>query len=328
MTNHWQHALYSLYSHPQERIYKVITNSNLTPTPIPSCKFSSILTETSLLNTETPISPIPHINLIEYYDQMFLTLNSYKNFMDHWLGIWEHDLQVKYFNSLYCHQQSTTNSIKTLHDQAPKLLEANRLQERKHSLQWEINHHLHTITQPKLRWHLYNPYKVQPWPPIPMAQPTQPIPSASWPTLHSNPNPRKQTVLHCFQCNSLTHIKWNCPQYCCQYCNDVAPSHSQQNCPKNRFETYNDGHCGHYNIGEKKMGIWMGNAENTQKKKDSFTYTLSPSHPHQTPHLVLCQCRLIHQHSWDIIWATLCLLLTISLFPIHYGCCQTWMTCA
>ena len=40
--------------------------------------------------------------------------------MDCQLGIWEHDLQVKYFNSLYRHQWSTTNTIKTLHDQAQK----------------------------------------------------------------------------------------------------------------------------------------------------------------------------------------------------------------
>ena len=108
-------------------------NSNLTLTPTPhSCKFSSILTEISLLDTETPISPIPHVDLIKYYDQMFPTLESYKNFMDCQLGIWEHDLQVKYFNSLYCHQQATTNSIKILCDQAQKLLEeANWLQERK-----------------------------------------------------------------------------------------------------------------------------------------------------------------------------------------------------
>ena len=67
----------------KKEFIKVITDSNLTPTPTPhSCEFSSILTETSLLNTETPISPIPHVNLIKYYDQMFPTLESYKNFMD------------------------------------------------------------------------------------------------------------------------------------------------------------------------------------------------------------------------------------------------------
>ena len=109
----------STHSSPihKKEFTEVITNSDLTSTPTPhSREFYSILTDTSLLDTETPISPIPHTNLIKYYDQMFLTLKSYKNFMDQQLGIWEHDLQVKYFNSLYCHRWATTNSIKILHD--------------------------------------------------------------------------------------------------------------------------------------------------------------------------------------------------------------------
>ena len=111
----------STHSSPilKKEFAKVITNSDLTTTPTPhSREFYSILTETSLLDTETPISPIPHVDLIEYYDQMFPTLKSYKNFMDCRLGIWEHDLQVKYFDLLYCHQRATTNSIKILCDQA------------------------------------------------------------------------------------------------------------------------------------------------------------------------------------------------------------------
>ena len=107
----------------KKEFIEVITKSNLTPNPIPSCKFSSILTETSLLSSETPIFPIPHVDFIKYYDHMFPTLESYKNFMDCQLGIWEHDLQVKYFDSLYCHQWATTNSIKILCNQAQKLLE-------------------------------------------------------------------------------------------------------------------------------------------------------------------------------------------------------------
>ena len=108
----------------EKEFTEVITDSDLTPTPTPhSREFYSILTETSLLNTETPIPPIPHVNLIKYYDQMFPTLKLYKNVMDHQLGIWEHDLQVKYFDSLYHHQQATTNSIKILHNQVQKLLE-------------------------------------------------------------------------------------------------------------------------------------------------------------------------------------------------------------
>ena len=124
---------HSLPVHKKEFI-EVITDFDLTLTPT-SCKFSSIITETSLLDNETPIPPIPHADLIEYYDQMFPTLDSYKSFINRWLGIWEQDLQLKYFDSLYYHQRATTNSIKILCDQAQILLEeANQLQERKHSL--------------------------------------------------------------------------------------------------------------------------------------------------------------------------------------------------
>ena len=82
----------------KKEFIEVITDSNLTPTPTShSCEFSFILTETSLLDTETPISPIPHVDLIEYYDQMFPTLKLYKNFIDRRLGIWEHDWTSKIF---------------------------------------------------------------------------------------------------------------------------------------------------------------------------------------------------------------------------------------
>ena len=76
---------------PKKKFIEVITDSNLTPT-LTSHDFSSIITETSLLDTETPVPPIPHTDLVEYYDQMFPTLNSYKSFMNHQLGMWEQDL--------------------------------------------------------------------------------------------------------------------------------------------------------------------------------------------------------------------------------------------
>ena len=107
---------------PKKEFIEVITDSDLTLTPT-SHKFSSILTEASLLDIETPVPPIPHTDLIEYYGQMFPTLDSYKSFMNRQLGIWEQDLQVKYFDSLYQHQRAMTNSIKILHDQVQKLLE-------------------------------------------------------------------------------------------------------------------------------------------------------------------------------------------------------------
>ena len=41
----------------------------------------------------------------------------------------------------------------------------------------------------------------------------------------------------------------------------MAPGHSQQNCPKNGFETYDDGLRGHYDIGGEEDGNLMENAE-------------------------------------------------------------------
>ena len=64
---------------PKKEFTEVITNPDLTSTPTPhSHEFYSILTETSLLHTETPTPPISHTDLIKYYDQMFPTLELYK----------------------------------------------------------------------------------------------------------------------------------------------------------------------------------------------------------------------------------------------------------
>ena len=60
-----------------------------------------------------------------------------------------------------------------------------------------------------------------------------------------------------------------------------------------------------------------------------FTYTLSSPHSCQTSHLVFSWCRLIYQYLRDTFWTSSHLLLSILLFPDHYGRhCRTWMTCA
>ena len=69
--------LHTLPPSQKKEFVEVITDSDLTPTPT-SHKFSTILTKASLLDTETPVPPIPHADLVEYYDQMFPTLDSYK----------------------------------------------------------------------------------------------------------------------------------------------------------------------------------------------------------------------------------------------------------
>ena len=73
---------------------------------------------------------------------MFPTLNSYCNFVNQKLEPWQHTLELKLFDSLYRHQQSTMESIKRLRDQAQKLLEeANCVQKQCSTLcQWLDQH--------------------------------------------------------------------------------------------------------------------------------------------------------------------------------------------
>ena len=119
---------------------EVITTSDLVfPPPHLNNKLTTIITETSLLEEDTPQPPIPYNDIVEYYNQMFPTLEEYQNFIDAKLKPWQNTLEFKYFNSMYRHQRSTTESIKRLRAQAQKLLnEANHLQERKSSTKQEL----------------------------------------------------------------------------------------------------------------------------------------------------------------------------------------------
>ena len=99
----------------------------------------SSLKPPSLLEDDTPQPPIPYNDIVEYYNQMFPTLEEYQNFVDAKLKPWQNTLEFKYFSSMYRHQRSTTESIKRLRAQAQKLLdEANHLQERKSSTKQEL----------------------------------------------------------------------------------------------------------------------------------------------------------------------------------------------
>ena len=120
---------------------EVITASDLvSPPPHSNDEFTTIITETSLLEDDTPQPPIPYNDIVEYYNQMFPTLEEYQNFVDAKLiKPWQNTLKFKYFNSMYQHQHSTTESIKRLRALAQKLLdEANHLQERKSSIKQEL----------------------------------------------------------------------------------------------------------------------------------------------------------------------------------------------
>ena len=84
---------------------EVITVSDLvSPPPQSNDEFTTIITETSLLEDNTPLPPIPSNDIIEYYDQMFPTLEEYQNFVNAKLKPWQNALEFKYFNSIYRHQ--------------------------------------------------------------------------------------------------------------------------------------------------------------------------------------------------------------------------------
>ena len=69
---------------------EVITTSDLvSPPPHLNDKFTTIITETSLLEDDTALPPIPFNDIIEYYDQMFPTLKEYQNFINAKLKPWQ-----------------------------------------------------------------------------------------------------------------------------------------------------------------------------------------------------------------------------------------------
>ena len=84
---------------------EVITASDLvSPPPHSNNEFTTIITENSLLEEDTPQPPIPYNDIVKYYNQMFPTLEEYQNFVDAKLKPWQNTLKFKYFNSMYRHQ--------------------------------------------------------------------------------------------------------------------------------------------------------------------------------------------------------------------------------
>ena len=111
MTKSNCNAFSSIIPHSQIQILII---SNLTSTPTQSnSKFTTIITKSSPLKTDTSLPPILQEDLIEYYDHMFPNLEMYCNFIDQKLKPWWHTLELKLFDSLYWHQWSTTNNQKT-----------------------------------------------------------------------------------------------------------------------------------------------------------------------------------------------------------------------
>ena len=231
------------------------------PTTSPST-FIPVITETSFLKPKIDSLHIPTTNLVEYYDQMFPTLDTYQNFVDQKLHLWHSNLELKYFDLMYRHQRATTESIKGLRTQAQKLLEeADSLQEQKTTLRQEVIEHLSNISKPELWQQLYNPTKVYPQPPFPHVREVLPGPSCpSSCTVHfAHPNHSFQPhIFCCFQCDSPHHLKWNCPNYWCRLCEGIAPGHSQKNCPQNRPQHFDDGERGYFDIGGEEDGNMQG----------------------------------------------------------------------
>ena len=76
------------------------------------------------------------------------------------------------------------------------------------------------------------------------------------------------------------------------------------------------------------MSIFTISPIRPSRQMVSHTYTLSSPHSCQTSHLVFSWHWPIHQYLRDTFWTPSCLLLSILLFPNHYGHCRTRMACA
>ena len=108
-------------------------------------KFTTIITKSSLLETNTPLPPShmkillilwPHVPhswyILQFCQSETQTMVTY--------------IRIKFFNSLHQYQWSTMELIKRLRDQAQKLLKANCLQEQHSTLHQQLNWHITTMT--------------------------------------------------------------------------------------------------------------------------------------------------------------------------------------
>ena len=147
--------------------------------------------------------------------------------------------------------QSQICSIKKLWEQAQNLLnEANGIQDQDYLIQHEIEEHVKRITWKDLRQWLNKPQRV--WVvvfPTPLPGPSRLPDYSHWATMCHAPPLLQQYC--CFQCDGLGHFEWDCQQYRCRGCNQVAPGHTPKNC---LGSTYDNGLQGHFDIGGHKDG--------------------------------------------------------------------------
>ena len=134
---------------------------------------------------------------------------------------------------MYTNHQLLVNTIRKLCQQAQMLSEeADILTGRDFILQQEIKTHVSKITKAELRKRLCKPtqfrFKETPiFPPQPQASSSQNL-SARQHRIHYM---RSGEPMRCYECNSLSHIKWNCQLYVCPLCRQRQPGHAQKNFP-------------------------------------------------------------------------------------------------
>ena len=113
----------------------------------PEFPFPTVLTESSLIEPPTSVNP-NEVDIVELYDYVFTTPDTYKDFTDRKMSLWTNTLEFRYFDTLYLQHRSTMETIKQLRQHAQSLLErADKLQKHNSSQRREIKRYLPTITR-------------------------------------------------------------------------------------------------------------------------------------------------------------------------------------
>ena len=152
---------------------------------------------------------------------------------------------------MYTNHWSLVNTIRKLHQQAQLLLEeADILTGRDFILQQEIETHISKITKAELCKRLHKPshfcFKETPiHPPQPQASSLQTLSARQ----HHICYTQSGEPMRCYECNSLSYIKWNCQLYICLLCGQRQPGHAQKNSP-DRY--HDDGLWGYFDAEEAK----------------------------------------------------------------------------